>query len=156
MLGNAARRFGIGVGVVRLDTVAEAPPTLAGSMHWPGDLERRANHPPARGNPRAPNRRDPPLEVEVKRPRPRRLAWAELLQRVFEVDALRCPRCGARMRLLAAIEEPGLARRILECLDLPARAPPLSPAPAIAARLPSTLRNWKEGQPRPASSRRPR
>lgn len=60
------------------------------------------------------------------------------------------------MRLLAAIEEPGLARRILECLDLPARAPPLSPAPAIAARLPSTLRNWKEGQPRPASSRRPR
>ena len=33
------------------------------------------------------------------------------------------------MRLLAAIAEPEVARKILECLDLPARAPPLSPAP---------------------------
>ena len=33
------------------------------------------------------------------------------------------------MRILAAIEEPDVARKILECLDLPARAPPLSPAP---------------------------
>ncbi|MBW2543649.1 MAG: transposase [Deltaproteobacteria bacterium] len=59
----------------------------------------------------------------------RQLAWAALLQRVFEVDALRCPGCGARMRLLAAIEDPDVARKILECLDLPARAPPLEPAP---------------------------
>jgi hypothetical protein len=57
----------------------------------------------------------------------RRLAWAALLQRVFEVDALRCPGCGARMRLLAAIEDPQVARKILECLDLPARAPPPQP-----------------------------
>jgi hypothetical protein len=42
---------------------------------------------------------------------------------VFEVDALRCPGCGARMRLLAAIEDPEVARKILECLDLPARPP---------------------------------
>ena len=33
------------------------------------------------------------------------------------------------MRLLAAIEDPAVARKILECLDLPARAPPLRPAP---------------------------
>ncbi len=59
---------------------------------------------------------------------PRRLPWAELLQRVFGLDALRCPRCGAGMRVVAAIEEPEVARRILECLDLPARAPPLGPA----------------------------
>ena len=50
---------------------------------------------------------------------------AVLLQRVFEVDALRCPRCGSTMRLLAAIEDQDVARRILECLELPARAPPL-------------------------------
>jgi hypothetical protein len=30
--------------------------------------------------------------------------------------------------LIAAIEDPGVASRILECLDLPARAPPLVPA----------------------------
>jgi hypothetical protein len=64
---------------------------------------------------------------------PRRLAWAALLQRVFEVDALRCPGCGARMRLLAAIEDPEVARKILECLDLPARAPPLEPAPSTVS-----------------------
>jgi hypothetical protein len=29
------------------------------------------------------------------------------------------------MRLVAAIEDPDVARRILECLRLPARAPPL-------------------------------
>ncbi|MCP5058841.1 MAG: hypothetical protein GY937_19240 [bacterium] len=32
------------------------------------------------------------------------------------------------MRLLAAIEDPEVARRILECLELPARAPPLGKA----------------------------
>ena len=64
----------------------------------------------------------------VNRPGPRRLPWAALLQRVFEIDALRCPRCGAPMRLVAAIEDPAVARKILACLDLPARAPPLAPA----------------------------
>jgi hypothetical protein len=54
-----------------------------------------------------------------------RMRWAALLQRVFEVDALRCPGCGSTMRLIAAIEDPDVARRILECLELPARAPPL-------------------------------
>ena len=38
--------------------------------------------------------------------RPRRLAWAELLRRVFAVDVLECPHCGGRMRLLAAIQPP--------------------------------------------------
>jgi len=33
------------------------------------------------------------------------------------------------MRLVAAIEAPDIARKILERLDLPARAPPLDPAP---------------------------
>ena len=36
------------------------------------------------------------------------------------------------MRILAAINELAVARRILECLGLPARAPPLAPAPPPA------------------------
>jgi hypothetical protein len=60
----------------------------------------------------------------------RGMRWAALLQRVFEVDALRCPRCGSTMRLIAAIEDPAVAERILECLKLPARAPPLGSATA--------------------------
>ncbi len=55
----------------------------------------------------------------------RRAAWSDLLKRVFEVDALRCPACGGRMRLVAAITEPSVASRILACLSLPPRAPPL-------------------------------
>lgn len=57
--------------------------------------------------------------------RARRLRWAPLLQRVFGIDALRCPHCGSQMRLLAAIEDPVVARKILGGLGLPARAPPL-------------------------------
>jgi hypothetical protein len=76
---------------------------------------------------------DPPTEVRADRSEslPRRIAWADLLKRVFEVDALRCPACGGRMRLLAAITDPSVARRILECLSLPPRAPPLAPANEI-------------------------
>jgi len=59
--------------------------------------------------------------------RPRRLPWADLLQRVFGVEALRC-KCGHSMRVLAAITDPKVAKRILECMGLPPRAPPLAPA----------------------------
>ncbi len=97
----------------------------------PGAREPGVSDGPARGDPRAPDRGD--LPPNANRPRPRRLAWAELLQRVFAVDALCCPRCGARMRLVAAIEDADIARKILECLDLPARAPPLVPAPSASA-----------------------
>jgi len=58
----------------------------------------------------------------------RRVVWADLLQRVFEVDALACPKCGGRMRVLSAITDPTAAARILRCLALPARAPPLATA----------------------------
>ena len=46
------------------------------------------------------------------------MAWTYHLKRVFEVDALRCPACGGRMRVLAAITDPDAARKILECLAL--------------------------------------
>ena len=70
------------------------------------------------------------------------MRWASLLQRVFEVDALRCPRCGSTMRLLAAIEDPAVARKILECLGLPARAPPLEPASVDDGGSPAERAAW--------------
>ena len=63
-------------------------------------------------------------ESESVGARSRRLHWALLLQRVFAIDALRCPRCGATMRLLAAIEDESVACAILESVGVPARAPP--------------------------------
>lgn len=71
------------------------------------------------------------LRAEQSESLARRIAWAELLKRVFEVDALRCPDCGGRMRWIAAITDPSVARQILECLSLPPRAPPLAPAKEI-------------------------
>jgi hypothetical protein len=56
--------------------------------------------------------------------RPRHLRWAELLRRVFHFDLERCPRCGGRLRMLAAIVDPRIAQAILACLSL-SRAPPL-------------------------------
>ncbi len=43
-------------------------------------------------------------------------------------DVLKCPRCGGRMRLLAAIQPPDVTQAILDCLDLPSRAPPTAAA----------------------------
>ncbi len=53
--------------------------------------------------------------------------WADLLKRVFGVEALRCE-CGHSMRVIAAITEPTIASRILKCMGLPPRAPPLESA----------------------------
>ncbi len=68
----------------------------------------------------------PGRQDQIPAPPPRRTAWADLLKRVFEVDALVCPECGGRMRILAAITDPDVARRILDCLGLPPRAPPIA------------------------------
>lgn len=46
-------------------------------------------------------------------------AWARLIARVYEVDPLRCPRCGATMRLIAFIVERAVIVRILDPLGEP-------------------------------------
>jgi hypothetical protein len=58
----------------------------------------------------------------------RYIDWAVLMKRTFGLDVLRCPRCGARMRVLGTITQPDAIRRILLCLGL--RAEPLARAPA--------------------------
>jgi hypothetical protein len=57
-----------------------------------------------------------------------RLSWADLMQRVFALDVLVCPRCSGRMRVLATICGREAKQAILECLGLPARAPPTAAA----------------------------
>ena len=58
----------------------------------------------------------------------RNYTWSELMKRVWGLDVLKCPRCHGPMRLLAAIHPPDATRRILECLGLPSRAPPIARA----------------------------
>jgi len=71
---------------------------------------------------------DCPQPALSKKQRPKRYAWAELLKRVFAVDALECDRCGGRMRILCAVNPPEAIRKILACLGMPIRAPPIAPA----------------------------
>jgi hypothetical protein len=73
--------------------------------------------------------KDNPGEAKDKHSRRRRnYPWAQLMERVFEFDVLACPRCGAKMRILAGIDAPDAIRKILTCLGLPTRAPPVAPA----------------------------
>ena len=52
-----------------------------------------------------------------------RLPWALLLKRVFLTDALTCPKCQRRMKILAAITKPEAIRKILDHLGIPSEAP---------------------------------
>jgi hypothetical protein len=43
------------------------------------------------------------------------------MRRAFALDVLACPRCGARMRVLATVEDPVVVRQIMA---LPGLSPP--------------------------------
>jgi hypothetical protein len=58
-----------------------------------------------------------------KLPRVSRLPWALLLKRVFMTDALTCPKCQGRMKILAAITKTDAIRKILDHLGIPGEAP---------------------------------
>ena len=128
----------------RADDSASTDPGSVTQANGSGDLDTGAGAPGTDSDRRTARRPLDPVPA-ADRASPSRLPWAELLQRVFELDALRCPRCGAPMRLVTAIEDPEVARKILECLDLPARAPPLGPVsnePVWHER-----GSWDEGAP---------
>jgi hypothetical protein len=59
---------------------------------------------------------------------PRNYGWAELMRRVFDFDVLKCDFCGGRMRILCAINPPEAIKKILDCIGLPSRPPPISAA----------------------------
>jgi len=75
-------------------------------------------------------RRDP---GSTTKPIPRtRIPWADLLKRVFQIEILRCVRCGGRREVIGVVRDPVQARKILQHLGLDtegyeplaARAPP--------------------------------
>jgi hypothetical protein len=63
-------------------------------------------------------------EIDISQlPRGSRLPWAVLLKRVFLTDALTCPKCQGRMKILAAVTKPDAIRKILDHLGIPSEAP---------------------------------
>ncbi len=43
--------------------------------------------------------------------------WARLIQKIYEVDPLVCPKCQGQMRIISFIEDPEVIREILEHLE---------------------------------------
>ncbi len=58
----------------------------------------------------------------------KRYRYAELMQRVFGVDVLRCNKCESKRELIALIFDPDVIERILKCLGLPHDPPSITPA----------------------------
>ena len=56
------------------------------------------------------------------------------MRRVFFLDALRCVKCGAQMKILSFLTDPAVITRILDHAGLPSKPPPLAPVRAV--RLP--------------------
>ena len=55
--------------------------------------------------------------------------WACLIQKIYEVDPLTCPKCASRMRVISVIEHPEVIKKILKHLGLwEVKARPLSEA----------------------------
>jgi hypothetical protein len=60
-----------------------------------------------------------------------RWSWARLLKRVFALDMARCPFCQqGTLRIIAAITQGAVIRKILPHLQLTADPPPIAPARA--------------------------
>jgi hypothetical protein len=54
------------------------------------------------------------LHATLKRQarRAAKIAWAKIIRKVYEVDPLTCPECGAQMRVISLIEDPTVIERI--------------------------------------------
>ncbi len=58
--------------------------------------------------------------------------WARLIQKIYKVDPLTCPKCSGSMRILSFIEDEEVIKKILKHLglwDIKTRPPPRAIAP---------------------------
>jgi len=63
-----------------------------------------------------------------------RTNWSRLIQKIYEVNPLVCPKCRGKMRVVAFIEDPDVIKKILKHLNLwdPKRPErPVSHAPPL-------------------------
>jgi len=60
--------------------------------------------------------------------------WARLIQKIYEVDPLICPKCSGQMKVISVIEDEEVIKKILKHLklwDQKARPPPKPASPMI-------------------------
>jgi hypothetical protein len=76
----------------------------------------------------APPKPQPELELlpnQDQKATKARISWARLLKRVFDIDVSTCHLCGGKAKIIAAIEDPKVIKKILGHLGL-AATPPLT------------------------------
>jgi hypothetical protein len=73
--------------------------------------------------------------------RPRRLPFAQLLFRTFEIDPLRCPRCDGKLKVLAVLTDPIEVARLCQHLGEPTEPPKLWPSRFVVQT------SWEFAQP---------
>jgi hypothetical protein len=57
-----------------------------------------------------------------------RFEWATLLKRIYDIDALSCPRCDGRLDFISVVTEAEPIRAILNHLGIPSTPPILARA----------------------------
>ena len=120
---NLVRYHGVFAGRSRCRKLLPKPPRKT-----PGDrAESRPEAPNAPAAQVASSTPAVPSTDAPNRTRRRSIPWAQLLLRVFHLDALACPRCATPMVVLAFLSDPNVVRKILLHLGLPADVPPTAP-----------------------------
>lgn len=67
--------------------------------------------------------------AQIDKPRSNsRISWARLLKRVFNIDTETCQLCKSKVKIIAAIEDPYVIKKILNHLGLPLKPPTIWPA----------------------------
>jgi hypothetical protein len=64
--------------------------------------------------------------------------WARLIQKIYEVDPLTCPKCQGRMKIISFIEDEEVIEKILKHLGLwnvKARPPPEVKVPPVRTKM---------------------
>jgi hypothetical protein len=120
---NLTRFHGVFAPTSRLrDKVVPRPPSTIDRAEPPAEPQVSMKSPPPSSPAASPKSTSVPSTY--------RLDWAALLKRVFGVDVLKCSRCQGPMRMIACIEEPDVAKKILEHLGLPSEPLPTARAQA--------------------------
>jgi hypothetical protein len=83
-----------------------------GKAHKDGSLAKYGY----RARPKKTTEKFPDIEIQSVTNKAARRSWARLIQKVYEVDPLVCPKCGSEMKVVAVITVPSEVNKILECL----------------------------------------
>jgi hypothetical protein len=63
--------------------------------------------------------------------------WARLIQKIYEVEPLTCPKCSGKMKVISVIEDEDVIKKILKHLglwDQKARPPPKANSPPMTSQ----------------------